>query len=213
MGRYRARMPPSDTTAFIPSELEGVDRYKLLTGLIVPRPIGWIGSVGPDGCQNLAPFSFFAVVSGTPPTVLFSPGRRTGSPKDTLANVVATREFTVSIVDEALAEAMNLTSGEYEPDVDEFAVANLTPRSGDVVAAPLVAEAPAGLECRVTHVVELADPPTNTVIFGEVVRIHVRSDLLDGTRIDPMGLKAVGRMAGSSYTRMADGYFEMDRPT
>ncbi len=133
-------------------------------------------------------------------------------PKDTLANVVASREFTVNVVDESLAEAMNLTSGEYPPDTDEFAVANLTARSGDVVAAPLVVEAPASLECRVTRIVELADPPTNAVVFGEVIRIHVRSDLLDGTRIDPVGLKAVGRMAGSAYTRIADGYFEMDRP-
>jgi flavin reductase (DIM6/NTAB) family NADH-FMN oxidoreductase RutF len=210
---YRDRMPHIDVTTFIPGGLEGVDRYKLLTGLVVPRPIGWIGTLGPDGRQNLAPFSFFNVVAGTPPTVLFSPGRRAGTAKDTLANALASREFTVSIVDESLAEAMNLTSGEYPPDIDEFAIANLSARPGDVVTAPLVAEAPASLECRVTHVVELADPPTNTVIFGEVVRIHVRSDLLDGTRIDPVGLKAIGRMAGSSYTRMADGYFEMDRPT
>ncbi|MEA3510766.1 MAG: flavin reductase family protein, partial [Actinomycetota bacterium] len=91
-------------------------------------------------------------------------------------------------------------------------LADLSARPGDVVTAPLVAAAPAGLECRVTHIVELADPPTNTVVFGEVVRIHVRSDLLNGIGVDPVGLKAVGRMAGSSYTRVADGYFEMDRP-
>lgn len=211
--RYRAGMPPDDTTTFIPSELEGIDRYKLLTGLVVPRPIGWVGTLAADGQQNLAPFSFFTMVAGTPPTVLFSPGRRTGTPKDTLANVTASGEFTVSIVDESLAPAMNLTSGEYPPNIDEFAVAGLTARSGEVVAAPLVAEAPASLECRVSRIVELADPPTNAVVFGEVVRIHVRSDLLDGTRIDTAGLNAVGRMAGSSYTRIADGYFEMDRPS
>ena len=205
-------MPHPRTTTFVPDDLEGTDRYKLLTGLIVPRPIGWIGTLGPDGRPNLAPFSFFNIVSGTPPTVLFSSGRRTGTPKDSLANAVANSEFTVNIVDESLAEAMNLTSGEYPPDIDEFALAELEARPGDVVAAPLVVESPANLECRVTHVVELADPPTNTVVFGEVVRIHVRSDLLDGTRIDPMGLRAVGRMAGNAYTRVADGYFEMDRP-
>ena len=205
-------MPPNDTTTFDPSELEGVDRYKLLTGLVVPRPIGWIGTLGQDGRPNLAPFSFFTVVAGTPPTVLFSPGRRTGTPKDTLANAVANGEFTVNVVDEPLAEAMNLTSGEYPPEIDEFDLAELEARPGDVVDAPLVLEAPASLECRVTHIVELADPPTNTVVFGEVVRIHVRSDLLDGTRVDSIGLRAVGRMAGNAYTRIVDGYFEMDRP-
>ena len=178
----------------------------------MPRPIGWIGTLGPDGRQNLAPFSFFNVVAGTPPTVLFSPGRRAGAPKDTLANVLASREFTVSIVDESLAEAMNLTSGEYPPDIDEFAVADLSARPGDAVSAPLVVEAPANLECRVTHVVELADPPTNTVVFGEVVLIHVRSDLLDGTRVEPADLKAVGRMAGSSYTWAYRGGHQLDRP-
>ncbi len=210
--RYRARMPHLDTTTFIPDELEGIDRYKLLTGLVVPRPIGWIGTLGPNGLPNLAPFSFFNVVAGTPPTVLFSPGRRAGTPKDTLANVVTNREFTVSVVDEPLAEAMNLTAGEYPPEVDEFAVAKLTGRPGDVVEAPVVVEAPASLECRVTHIVELADPSTNAVVFGEVVRIHVRTDLLDGSGIDPAGLKAIGKMAGSGYTRTVDGYFEMDRP-
>jgi len=206
-------MPHLETTTFVPDELEGVDRYKLLTGLVVPRPIGWIGTLGPDGSPNLAPFSFFNVVAGTPPTVLFSAGRRTGTPKDTLTNAVAIGEFTVNIVDESLAEAMNLTSGEYPSEIDEFALAELESRPGDAVAAPLVIEAPANLECRVTHVVELTDPPTNTVVFGEVVRIHVRNNLLDGTRVDPIGLRAVGRMAGSDYTRVVDGYFEMDRPT
>jgi len=135
-------MPPNDTTTFDPSELEGVDRYKLLTGLVVPRPIGWIGTLGQDGRPNLAPFSFFTVVAGTPPTVLFSPGRRTGTPKDTLANALAKGEFTVNVVDEPLAEAMNLTSGEYAAEIDEFALAGLDARPGDVVDAPLVLEAP-----------------------------------------------------------------------
>ncbi|MEA3501519.1 MAG: flavin reductase family protein [Actinomycetota bacterium] len=205
-------MPHPDTTTFVPSELEGVDRYKLLTGLVVPRPIGWVGTLAPNGRPNLAPYSFFNVVAGTPPTVVFSPGRRAGGPKDTLANVIASREFTINVVDERLAEAMNLTSSEFPPDIDEFASAELAGRPGDVVAAPVVVESPASLECRVTHIVEITDPPTNAVVFGEVVRIHVRSDLVDGTVISPAGLKAIGKMAGSGYTRTVDGYFEMDRP-
>jgi len=199
-------------TDFDPSELTAADRYKLLIGLVVPRPIGWVGTVSPDGTRNLAPFSFFNVVSGTPPTVLFSPGRREGTPKDTLHNVLATREFTVNVVDENLAQAMNLTAGQYDPEVDEFEVADLEVTSGEVVGAPLVAASPANLECRVTQTVELGDPPTNTVVFGSIERIHVRSDLLDGTRVDPFGLQAVGRMAGAGYTRSVDGYFEMERP-
>lgn len=199
-------------TVFATNDLDGVDRYKLLIGLVVPRPIGWVGTVDENGVRNLAPYSFFNVVAGTPPTVLFSPGRRNGEPKDTLHNVVATGEFTINLVDEALAEAMNLTSGEYGPEVDEFELAGLTTVPGEVVRAPLVMASPANLECRVTRTVDLGDPPSNTVVFGNIERIHVRADLLDGTRVDPLGLRAVGRMAGAGYTRTADGYFEMQRP-
>jgi flavin reductase (DIM6/NTAB) family NADH-FMN oxidoreductase RutF len=203
----------SDTkTIYVANDLDGVDRYKLLIGLVVPRPIGWVGTVDADGVRNLAPYSFFNVVAGTPPTVLFSPGRRNGEPKDTLHNVVATGEFTINLVDEALAEAMNLTSGEYGPEVDEFELAGLATVPGEAVRAPLVVASPANLECRVTRTVDLGDPPSNTVVFGNIERIHVRADLLDGTRVDPLGLRAVGRMAGAGYTRTADGYFEMQRP-
>lgn len=198
---------------FDTAALEGADRYKLLIGLVVPRPIGWVGTLAEDGTRNLAPFSFFNVVAGTPPTVLFSPGRRGGSPKDSLHNVMATGEFTINIVDESVAEAMNLTSRDYGPEVDEFDVTGLESTQGEVVDAPLVVASPANLECRVFHTVELGDPPTNTVVFGSIERVHVRSDLLDGTRVDPLRLKAVGRMAGSGYTRTADGYFEMQRPS
>ncbi len=210
-GRYPGRMRP-EYTPFDFDRLQPVDRYKLLIGGVVPRPIGWIGTQDADGRRNLAPYSFFNVVAGTPPTVLFSPGRRGDRPKDTLANVLATGVFTVNVVDEDLAEAMNLTSGEYGPEVDEFELAALETVQGDVVAAPMVAASPVRLECELTRTVELDDPPTNTVVFGRVLRMHVRSDLLDGTRIDPIGLRAVGRMAGSGYTKTVPGYFEMERP-
>ncbi len=199
-------------TTFAAADLAGIDRYKLLIGLVVPRPIGWVGTVDENGNRNLAPYSFFNVVAGTPPTVLFSPGRRGSTPKDSLHNALATGAFTINLVDEALAEAMNLTSGEYGPEVDEFDLAELATVPGESVQAPLVAASPANLECRVFHTVELGEPPTNTVIFGNIERIHVQADLLDGTRVDPLGLRAVGRMAGSGYTRTADGYFEMERP-
>ena len=115
-------------TTFRPAELSGVDAYKLMIGLIVPRPIGWVGTVAADGTRNLAPYSFFNCVSAAPPTVIFSPGRRgrnAAAPdhKDTLSNVRSSGVFTINLVTEELAEAMNLTSGEYLPDVDEFEVA------------------------------------------------------------------------------------------
>ena len=199
-------------TTFDPNDLEGVDRYKLLTGLVVPRPIGWIGTRNPAGGHNLAPYSFFNVVAGTPPTVLFSAGRRSGRPKDTLAHVVATGAFTVNIVTEDVAEAMNLSAGEYAEDIDEFVLTGLTSIAGDVVDAPYVAEASAVLECELLQTVDLGDPPVNTVVFGTVRRIHVRSEFLDGTRIVHDAIRIVGRMAGSGYTRTADGLFHLERP-
>ncbi len=204
--------PPPAKTDFVAAALDPIDRYKLLTGLVVPRPIGWIGSVDGAGVRNLAPFSFFNVVSGTPPTVLFSPGRRDGRPKDTLANVQQTREFTVNVVSEHVAEAMNATAAAVEPAADEFDLAGLTAAPGAEVGAPLVAEALANLECRVDRIVDLGDPPRNSVVFGTVLRIHVAEHVLDGTRVDPVALRAVGRMAGGAYTRTTDGYFEMERP-
>lgn len=209
----RGAYPPAmHKTSFDTGELSALDRYKLLIGLIVPRPIGWIGTVDAMGRRNLAPYSLFNVVAGTPPTVLFSPGRRDGAEKDSLRAVKETGAFTVNIVTEATAAAMNVTSGEYPPEVDEFDLAGLTPIAGDDVGAPLVAEAAANLECRVTQIVDLAEPPTNSVVFGQVRRIHVASHVLEGTRVIPERLAAVGRMAGSAYSRTADGLFSMDRP-
>ena len=191
--------------------LDATERYKLMTGLIVPRPIGWIGSRGANGVNNLAPFSFFNMVSGTPPTLLFTTGM-TVRVKDSLANVRASGVFTVNIVTEEVAAAMNVTSDSFSPEVDEFATAGLTAIEGETVAAPMVAEAKANLECAVTHIHEVGEGPSASVVFGEVSRFHVAESLLDGTRIDFAALKAVGRFAGSWYSRTTD-LFEMERPS
>lgn len=200
----------ADKTVFAADSLDGADRYKLLVGLVVPRPIGWIGTISRAGVANLAPYSFFNIVAGTPPTVLYAPGL-TVRVKDSLANARETSEFTVNIVTEELAEAMNLTSGEYPPEVDEFALAGLTAVPGDIVGAPMVAEAKANLECRVTQIIEVGSPPGAAVVFGEVLRFHIRPEVLDGTRVDHEALRAVGRMAGDGYTTTRDR-FEMPRP-
>lgn len=195
---------------FDAGRLDSRHRYKLLSGLVVPRPIGWIGSRSAAGVDNLAPYSFFNLVVGTPPTLLFSPGRSRRI-KDTLANVFETGVFTVNIVTEELAEAMNITSGEYPAATDEFAVAGLERAEGVVVAAPLVADARANFECRVTHIHDVGPGPDASVVFGEVLRIHVDEALLDGTRIDLAELRAVGRLAGPWYTTTTD-QFSMERP-
>lgn len=192
------------------SELEPIDGYKLLTGLITPRPIGWIGSRSPDGADNLAPFSFFNAVSGDPPTVLFSPGE-TGR-KDSRENAIATGVFTVNVVSADLAAAMNQTAATLPHGVSEFAHAGLTAVDGTLVDAPLVAECAASMECRVTQHFHVGRADGgNRVIVGEVVAFHIADDLLDGTRVDPALLQSIGRLAGNWYAT-TEQRFSLARP-
>lgn len=190
-------------------EAESRDRYKLLSGLVVPRPIGWIGTRRSDGTNNLAPFSFFNVVSSSPPVVLFSAGAHLDRPKDSATLAGETGVFTVNIVSEDVVEAMSITSGTFSAEDDEFAIAGLTPVPGAKVDAPLVAESPANLECRVRDVIELGGG--TLLVVGDVVAIHVEESVLDGTRIDNDALRAVGRMAGNTYVDTR-ARFEVSRP-
>lgn len=190
---------------------DALDSYKLLSGLVVPRPIGWIGTRRPDGSFNLAPFSFFNVVSANPPIVMFSAGTHQDRPKDSAALARLSGEFTVNIVSEDVVEAMSVTSGSFSADEDEFAIAGLTAVTGQKVDAPLVAESPANIECRVDQILELGHEGRTQLVIGDVVAIHVDERVLDGTRVDHDVLKAVGRMAGNSYSLTRDR-FEVTRP-
>jgi flavin reductase (DIM6/NTAB) family NADH-FMN oxidoreductase RutF len=190
-------------------DAESRDRYKLLTGLVVPRPIGWIGTRRVGGTNNLAPFSFFNVVSTDPPVVLFSAGSHQDRRKDSATLAEERGEFTVNIVSEAVVQAMSVTSGSFAADDDEFAIANLTAEHGQRVDAPIVAESPANLECTVRQVIELGE--RTKLILGDVVAIHVEEDVLDGTRVDNEVLRAVGRMAGATYINTRDR-FDIERP-
>ncbi|MEJ2708154.1 MAG: flavin reductase family protein [Anaerolineales bacterium] len=189
--------------------------YKILIGSVVPRPIGWISSLDPDGRPNLAPFSFFNVVCPNPPHVLFNPMIRSTDrgTKDTLRNVRDTGEFVVNIVTEDLASAMNQTSQELPQDVSEFAVANLITAPSVVVKPPRVAASPVHFECRVAQIVDISDQPGGgSVVIGRVVHLHVSEDVLfDGDKIDLEKLKPIGRLAGAAYCRVTD-IFQMMRP-
>jgi flavin reductase (DIM6/NTAB) family NADH-FMN oxidoreductase RutF len=191
--------------------------YKLMTGIIVPRPIALVSTIDAAGVANVAPFSFFCGVGSVPPTLLFCPvlhGNNAGDVqrKDTLANVEATGEFVVNVVSEAIAHAANIAAAEVPPDVDEFALAGLTPIPGELVRAPRVAESPAQMECKLLQVIYTSHQPGGGVIvLGEIVRFHIRQDLLDNFRVDPAGLDAVGRMAGNTWVRTRDR-IELIRP-
>lgn len=198
-------------TYFPMTELTGNDPYKLATGLIVPRPIGWIGTISAAGVANLAPFSFFNCVSGQPPTFVFSPSL--ASRRDTLHNVRDVGEFTINIVSEDMVEAMNTTAASVPSEVDEFELAGLTRVSSRCIAPPMVGECKANIECVVTQIVPIGDSESgNALVIGEAVAFHVAEEILDGTRIDQHALQAVGRHAGGAYSRTNE-IFEITRPT
>lgn len=185
--------------------------YKLLIGCVVPRPIAWVSTIDAAGVPNVAPFSFFMGVCNDPPTIAFASGRREGSKKDTVRNVEYTGDFVVNIVDDALAETMNLTSGEYPPEVDEFALTGLTPGVGIKVQAPRVVEAPISMECRVVQIIPVGRGP-HSLVLGEIVYFHIRDNLYDANgRIDMQALRPLGRLAGNMYAHIHD-IFEMKRP-
>jgi len=197
-----------------PSQIGYSDIYKLMIGMIVPRPIAFVSTVDAAGIRNLAPFSYFTACSSNPPMVCFSTTVRSGPRphKDTLENVRATGEFVVNIVSEEFAEKMNMTSAEVPPEVDEFLLSGLTPIASDLVKPSRVAESKAQMECRLRQIITVSDKPGGGfLILGEVLRFHVLESLLDGYKIDPDKLKAIGRMGGPTYARTRDR-FEMQRP-
>lgn len=208
MGQYVDIVPTKKNLSV--TDLSGADPYKLTTGLIVPRPIGWIGSLSAAGIPNLAPYSFFNAVSGNPPMFVFSAGR--GVRKDTLANVREVGEFTLNIVTVEVVEAMNASSASFDAGVNEFDAVGVTAVPSKSISPPMVAECKANIECVVTDIVDIGHPELgNGLVIGEAVEFHIDESLLDGTRIDQAALHAIGRHVGNQYSHATD-LFEAIRP-
>jgi flavin reductase (DIM6/NTAB) family NADH-FMN oxidoreductase RutF len=197
-----------------PAEQPSAAIYKLMVGIIVPRPIAFVSSIDAKGIVNLAPFSYFTACSSNPPAVCFSTTVRSGPVpfKDTLSNVRATGEFVVNIVSEEFAEKMNITSAEVAPEVDEFELSGLTKLPSELVKPPRVAESHVQMECRLKEIVTVSEKPGGGhLVIGEVLRFHLDEGVLDDDKVDPARLKAIGRMGGPMYVRTSDR-FEMARP-
>ncbi len=195
-------------------EIPFQDRYKLLIGSIVPRPIGFISTISPDGVNNLAPFSFFNGVCSEPMTVLFCPVIRgsDGQEKDTLKNIKSTKEFVANIVSEEIAEQMNQCSAEYPYGIDEFKESGLTPIKATVVKPPLIREAKINMECKLIQLVEIGNKPGGgTIVIGEVVYFHIQEDVYKDGKIILNKLKPIGRLGGTEYCRVTDN-FSLVRP-
>jgi len=197
-----------------PGATGAADIYKLMVGIIVPRPIAFVSSISAGGVLNLAPFSFFTAISANPPVVCFSPMIRGSDSKrkDTLENIEATREFVINIVSEDFASKMNITSAEFQPEVDEFQASGLTPVPSDLVRPPRVGESRASMECRLLQAVHVSPKSLGgSLVMGEVLRFHIDDSIVDNLKVDPDGLKAIGRMGGPTYCRTTDR-FDMVRP-
>jgi len=197
-----------------PAQIAPKDIYKLMIGMIVPRPIAFVSTVDAAGIRNLAPFSYFTACSSNPPVVCFCASVRSGPRphKDTLENIRATGEFVVNIVSEEIAEQMNLCSAEVPPEVDEFELSGLTPLESGLVKPPRVAESKVQMECRLRQILVVSEQPGGgSLVLGDVLCFHIEEALLDGYKIDPGKLNAIGRMGGPIYTRTRDR-FEMQRP-
>ena len=195
-----------------PNNFEGFNR--VLTGVVVPRPIAFVSTMSKDGFVNLAPYSFFNAVAYDPPTIVFSSSRNVGDKKkDTLAHIEEPGEFVVNVVVDDIAEAMNRTAAEYPTNVTEFDIAGLTAVPSHKIKPPRVAESPVNMECQLQQIVSLGSGShQHGLVIGQIILMHIRDDIINGHRINHNNLKPTGRLAGNMYCHTSDT-FEMIRPT
>lgn len=189
---------------FDPSD-PGTDAYDLLTSIVVPRPIAWITTVGPDGVGNLAPHSFFNVACQQPPMVSFSSVGR----KDTLTNLLASGYFVVNLVSEGMEELANASSAPFAADVDEAEALGVTLEGSEVVPVPRVADSAASIECRLHSSLKLGN---SHLVIGEVKAITVREEALDDGRPTMDALRPVSRLGRDEWGRPPE-VIHLTRPT
>jgi flavin reductase (DIM6/NTAB) family NADH-FMN oxidoreductase RutF len=181
--------------------------YKLLTGIIIPRPIGWISTVDAKGVNNLAPFSYFNMVSHDPPCVMFSTARDKDKNKDTLNNVLLNGQFVVNLVTLEVVEAMNATSAAFSPEVDEFEMTHLTPIDSRFIQPKRVKESLIHLECEMIHhhFIHNDSGGGACVVIGKILALHIDDSLLmENFKINLEKYKPVARLAGSNYSTLGE---------
>jgi flavin reductase (DIM6/NTAB) family NADH-FMN oxidoreductase RutF len=189
------------------------ENYKFLIGSIIPRPIAFVTTLSEDGVLNGAPFSYFNIVSSNPPMISLSIQRSEGRQKDTAKNILNKRDFVVHVVDEQNVEKINKTAANLPSNQSEIELAKLTPVKSEKVQVPGVKEAKIRMECTLEHFLELGgnDSTGCDFIIGKVVQYHIESDIYENGRIDPKGLAAVSRLAGTNYAKIGE-MFSIDRP-
>jgi len=204
----------NDAIFYEPGQDHGL-RHDPLMSIIAPRPIGWIGSRSASGVDNLAPFSFFNLLCHTPPLLAFC----CNGPKDTPENIRETGDFSWNLATRPLAEQMNASSAPLPTDEDEFAFSGLTPKKGRMIAAPLVAEAPVSMECRMIDIFQMKDlqgsKAPGKLVIGQIVGIHISHDVIVDGVYDLLRAQPICRAGGKGdyFQPTADGYFHMPKPT
>lgn len=188
-----------DMLSFPTDALDGAGSYKLVTAIVTPRPIAWLASLGPEGNCNLAPFSSYTFISYDPAKVLVSIGPGVEQLKDSLANIMAQGEFTVSAVTPDLLDPMVQTSANFPPETSEAAALGIAMQTSSHVRPPFVSGAPAAMECRLDRIIEVADADRHRLVIGTVVCFHVRPDVWAGDRIRIRSYAALGRIGGPLY--------------
>ncbi|KKK38139.1 hypothetical protein WQ57_09995 [Mesobacillus campisalis] len=196
-----------------PSQNTERENYKFLIGSIIPRPIAFVTTISKDGVLNGAPFSYFNIVTSNPPMISLSIQRSEGKQKDTARNITDTKEFVVHIVDEHNVEKINKTAASLPAEQSEIELAQLTPIASSKITVPGVREAKVRMECILEHTLELGgtDSPGSDFIIGKVVQFHIEDDIYQNGRIDPRGLAAVSRLAGTNYAKIGE-MFSLERP-
>ena len=188
-------------------------KHNPFNAIVTPRPIGWISTRGSDGSENLAPYSFFNAVAYVPPQVMFaSTGTkpdRDGT-KDNMSNIRDTGVFCVNIVEYAMRDAMNVTSGTWDKDTDEFDKAGIARAPCETIDCSRVASAPASLECKLTQIIKL-DGAANFMAIGEVTGIHLRDDCVVDGLFDVLQYQPLTRLGYRDYARITD-LFSLKRP-
>ena len=184
-----------------------IDPFK---SLIFPRPIGWISSVNKNGVANLAPYSYFNAVTDEPPQIMFcSNGSSThGKYKDSLSNILNTKEFVVNFVTTATRNQMNISSRDFKPDEDEFLLSNLKKKKSKLVKAPSVRDSPVNLECKLVKIIKLQSnsDKTSTMVVGEVIGVYIKNKFIKNNRVDSVSMKYIARMGYSEYTTISSKF-------
>ncbi|UPJ53660.1 flavin reductase family protein [Bradyrhizobium sp. 200] len=186
-----------------PAYLDPETAYRLITGVVVPRPIAWVTSLSGSGVLNLAPFSAFTFVSPKPPMLAISVGRKGGIYKDTAQNILNNEEYVVHIADSSLMTAVHESSTEHPPDVSEVEELRLSTLPGERIKVPRLAAAPIAMECRFRQCLEFGETRSRLIV-GEVLVFHIRDGLLQNGKIETEALDPICRIAGPRYAKLGE---------